>query len=153
MPHFGYSIFGLDSDKTAKASGREVRISPKAARELCVELQGLRLDVAKSLLEEVMAKRRPVAFRRHAGRIGHRHGLEKSDSGRYPVKASRVILRVLENAENNADYKGLDLERLRITHISAYPGRVLERIIERAHGRASARNEQLVHIEVVLTEE
>jgi large subunit ribosomal protein L22 len=100
-----------------------------------------------------MAKRRAVPFRRHDGRIGHRHNVEKSDSGRYPVKASRVILQVLENAENNADYKGLDLERLRITHISAYPGRVLERIIERAHGRANPRNEQLVHVEVVLTEE
>jgi large subunit ribosomal protein L22 len=153
MPQYGYSIIGLDPDKTAKASGREVRISPKAAREVCQELRGLRLEAAKSYLGEVIALRKAVPYRRHDRKVAHRKGLHKADSGRFPVKASQVILKVLENAENNADFKGLDLERLRITHISAYPGRVLRRIIERSHGRATAYDEQLVHIEVVLTEE
>jgi large subunit ribosomal protein L22 len=153
MPEYGYSIFGLDADKTALGSAREIRISPKAAREICNELRGLRLEAAKTYLEEVIALRQPVPFRRHDGQVGHRKGLRKADSGRYPVKASKEILRVLQNAENNADYKGLDLDRLRVTHISAYPGRMLKRFIERARGRSTAFNEQLVHIEVVLTEE
>jgi large subunit ribosomal protein L22 len=153
MPEFGYSIFGLDADKTALGSGREIRISPKAAREICNELRGLRLEAAKTYLEEVIAMRQAVPFRRHDKKVGHRKGLHKADTGRYPVKASKEILRVLQNAENNADYKGLDLDRLRVTHISAYPGRVLKRFIERARGRSSSFNEQLVHIEVVLTEE
>jgi len=153
MPEYGYSIIGLDPDKTAKASGREVRISPKAAREVCQELRGLRLEAAKSFLEEVIALRQAVPYRRHDKKIGHRRGLQKADSGRFPVKTSKVILRVLENAENNADYKGLDLERLRVTHISAYSGRVLRRVIERARGRSSPFDEQLVHIEVIVTEE
>ncbi len=153
MPHYGYSIIGLDPDKTAKASGREVRISPKDAREVCQEIRGLRVEAAKSYLEEVIALRKAVPYRRHDRKVGHRKGLRKADSGRFPVKASQVILRVIENAENNADFKGLDLERLRITHISAYPGRALRRVIERSHGRATAFDEQLVHIEVVLSEE
>ncbi len=153
MPEYGYSIIGLDPDKTARASGREVRISPKAAREICNELRGLRLEAAKTYLAEVMALRQAVPYRRHDKKMGHRRGLRKADTGRYPVKASKEILRVLGNAENNADYKGLDLDRLRITHISAYPGRVLRRFIERARGRSTKYNEQLVHIEVVLTEE
>ena len=153
MPEFGYSIFGLDADKTALGSGREIRISPKAAREICNELRGLRLEAAKTYLEEVIAMRQAVPYRRHDKKVGHRKGLHKADTGRYPVKASKEILRVLQNAENNADYKGLDLDRLRVTHISAYPGRLLKRYIERAHGRSSAFHEQLVHIEVVLTEE
>lgn len=153
MPEFGYSIIGLDPDKTAKASGREIRISPKAAREICNELRGLRLEAAKTYLDNVIAMRKAVPYRRHDKKVGHRRGLHKADSGRYPVKASKEILRVLANAENNADYKGLDLDRLRITHISAFPGRQLKRLIERAQGRSTAFNEQLVHIEVVLTEE
>ncbi len=153
MPEFGYSIIGLDPDKTAKASGREIRISPKAAREICNELRGLRLEAAKTYLDNVIAMRKAVPYRRHDKKVGHRRGLHKADSGRYPVKASKEILRVLANAENNADYKGLDLDRLRITHISAFPGRQLKRFIERAHGRSTAFNEQLVHIEIVLTEE
>lgn len=153
MPEYGYSIIGLDPDKTVKASGREIRISPKAAREICNELRGLRLEAGKTYLQEVIAKRQAVPYRRYDRKMGHRRGLRKADSGRYPVKASQQILRVLENAENNADYKGLDIERLRITHISAYPGRVLKRVIERARGRSSPFNEQLIHVEVVLTEE
>lgn len=153
MPEYGYSIIGLDPDKTAKASGREIRISPKAAREICNELRGLRLEAGKTYLQEVIAKRQAVPYRRYDRKMGHRRGLRKADSGRYPVKASQQILRVLENAENNADYKGLDIERLRITHISAYPGRVLKRAIERARGSSSPFNEQLIHVEVVLTEE
>jgi large subunit ribosomal protein L22 len=153
MPNYGYSIIGLDPDKTARASGRELRMSPKAAREICNELRGLRLEAAKTYLEEVIAMRQAVPYRRYDGEVGHRKGLHKADSGRYPVKASKEILRVLANAENNADYKGLDLDRLRVTHISAYPGRVLKRFIERARGRSTKFNEQLVHVEVVLTEE
>ena len=153
MPHFGYSIIGLDPDKTARASGRELRMSPKAAREICQELRGKRLEAAKTYLGEVIELKKAVPYRRHDRKVGHRRGLRKADTGRYPVKASREILRVLENAENNADYKGLDLERLRVTHISAYPGRAIRRIIERARGRSSPFDEQLVHVEVVLTEE
>ena len=153
MPHFGYSIIGLDPDKTARASGRELRMSPKAAREICQELRGKRLEAAKTYLGEVIELKKAVPYRRHDRKVGHRRGLRKADTGRYPVKASRVILRVLENAENNADYKGLDLERLRVTHISAYPGRSIRRIIERARGRSTPFDEQLVHVEVVLTEE
>jgi large subunit ribosomal protein L22 len=153
MPTYGYSIIGLDPDKTARASGREIRISPKAAREICNELRGLRLEAAKTYLEEVIALRQAVPYRRHDKKVGHRKGLHKADTGRYPVKASKEIMRVLTNAENNADYKGLDLDRLRLTHISAYPGRVLKRFIERARGRSTKFDEQLVHIEIVLTEE
>jgi len=153
MPKFGYSVMGLDPDKTAMARGRELRISPKAAREVCEELRGLRLEAAKKYLEEVIAFRRAVPYRRYDKKVAHRRGLRKADSGRYPVKACRAILRVLENAENNAEYKGLDVDRLRITHISAYPGRRLRRVIERARGRATPYDEQLVHVEVVLTEE
>jgi large subunit ribosomal protein L22 len=153
MPTYGYSIIGLDPDKTARASGRELRMSPKAAREVCNELRGLRLEAAKTYLEEVIALRQAVPYRRHDKKVGHRKGLHKADTGRYPVKASKIILSVLTNAENNADYKGLDLDRLRVTHISAYPGRVNKRYIERAHGRSTKYDEQMVHVEVVLTEE
>ena len=153
MPTYGYSIIGLDPDKTARASGRELRISPKAAREICNELRGLRLEAAKTYLEEVIAMRQAVPYRRHDKKVGHRKGLHKADTGRYPVKASKVILGVLANAENNADYKGLDLDRLRVTHISAYPGRIIKRYIERARGRSTRFDEQMVHVEVVLTEE
>ena len=150
MPKWGYSVTGLDPDRTVKASGRELRVSHKAAREVCNAVKGMNLDEAKGFLQEVILKRRPVPFRRFKKKAGHRRGLQKAYAGRYPVKAARKVLEVLEGAEANAEYKGLDIERLRIIHASASPGMKIKRYIPRAFGRASPRFETLCHIELVL---
>lgn len=152
MPEWGYSIVEVDVERTAKASGRELRISPKAAREICRTIKGMMLDEAKGFLRQVMAKKKPVPFRRYKKKVGHKRQLQKVSAGRYPVKAAGKILEVLENAEANAEFKGLDTERLRIIHASAYPGMKLKRIIPRAFGRSSPRNRTLTHVEVVLEE-
>ncbi len=135
-----------------KASGRELRISPKHAREVCKTIKGMNLDQAKDYLQQVILKKTAVPFRRHKKKVGHRHGIEKASAGRYPVKTARKILKVLEGAEINAEYKGLDAERLRIIHASAYPGMKIKRYIERAFGRSSPRFETLCHVELVLGE-
>jgi large subunit ribosomal protein L22 len=57
---------------------------------------------------------------------------------------------VLEGAEANAEYKGLDLERLKIIHAVAYPGMKLKRFMMRAFGRSSPKFQTLTHIELVL---
>ena len=152
MPKWGYSIIELEPDKTVKASGRELRVSPKAAREVCKTIKGMKLDQAKEYLRQVMLKKKPVPFRRHKKKVGHRHGMQKASAGRYPVKAAQKILKVLEGAEANAEYKGFDLERLRIVHASAYPGMKIKRYIERAFGRSTPRFETLCHVELVLEE-
>jgi large subunit ribosomal protein L22 len=69
------------------------------------------------------------------------------------VKAAKQILKVLEGAEANAEYKGLDTERLRIIHASAYPGMRIKRYMPRAYGRATPKFETLCHIEVALEEQ
>ncbi len=152
MPKWGYSITDMNLEKTAKASGRELRISPKHAREVCNTIKGMKLDQAKDYLKQVILKKKPVPFRRFNKKVGHRHGLEKAFSGRYPVKAAQQILGVLEGAEANAEYKGLDMERLRIIHASAYPGMKIKRFIPRAFGRSSPRFNTLSHVELVLEE-
>jgi large subunit ribosomal protein L22 len=99
-----------------------------------------------------MMKKKAIPFRRFNKKVGHRHGLEKAFSGRYPVNAAQQILNVLEGAEANAEYKGLDLERLKIIHASAYPGMKIKRFIPRAFGRSSPRFNTLTHVELVLEE-
>jgi len=152
MPKWGYSITELDPDKTVKASGRELRVSPKHAREVCKTIKGMKLDQAKEYLRDVMAKKKPVPFRRYKKKVGHRRGMEKAFAGRYPVKAAQKILKVLEGAEANAEYKGLDAERLRIIHASAYPGMKIKRYVERAFGQSTPRIKTLCHVELVLEE-
>ena len=152
MPKWGYSITELDAEKTVKASGREIRVSPKHAGEVCKTIKGMKLDQAKEYLRQVMAKKKPVPYRRYKKKIGHRRGMQKAYAGRYPVKTAQKILKVLEGAEANAEYKGLDVERLRIIHASAYPGMKIKRYIQRAFGRSSPRFETLCHVELVLEE-
>lgn len=155
MPKWGYSIAAeeLDPEKTVKASGREVRVSHKHAREVCKTIKGMTLTQAKQYLRDVMDKKRAVPFRRFKKKLGHRHGLEKAYAGKYPVKAAKYILRTVEGAEANAEYKGLDTERLRIIHASAYQGMKIKRYMMRAQGRSTQKFETLSHIEIVLEEQ
>jgi len=150
MPKWGYAITDLDPERTVKASGRELRISHKAAREVCNTIKGMMLDEAKEFLQQVIAKKKPVPFRRFNKKVGHSRGLQKAFAGRYPVKAAQKILEVLENAEANAEYKDLDVEKLKIIHASAYPGAKIKKYIPRAFGRSSPRFETLCHVEIVL---
>jgi large subunit ribosomal protein L22 len=152
MPKWGYSITEIDSEKMVKASGRELRISPKHAREVCKTIKGMKLDQAKEYLQQVILKKKPVPFRRSNKKVGHRHGLEKAFAGRYPVKTAQKILKVLEGAESTAEDKGLDMERLRIIHASAYQGMKVKRSTPRAFGRSSPRVTNLSHVELVLEE-
>lgn len=153
MPRWGYSIVGLDPDRTAIASGRDLRISYKAAVEICAFIKGMKLTEAQKYLEDVTRKKRPIPFKRFTGKAAHHRGIEGWPIVRWPVKAAREILKVLKNVEANAEYKGLDVEKLRIIHIVAHKGPKLRKYIPRAFGRATPYFEQLVHIEVAVAEE
>ena len=146
MPEFGYSLKA--EGEYVKASAREVNVSPKATREVCKAIKGLRLDDARRFLEEVIAMKRAVPFRRYKKKVGHRSGLQGFYAGRYPVKAAKAVLRVLENLEANAEFKGMDLDRLVIFHAAAYPGMKIKDYFPRAFGRSSPNFRTLVHIEL-----
>ncbi len=154
MPKWGYSIGEeeLDPEKTAKASAREIRVSHKSAREVCRTIKGMMLSKAKQYLNDVIAKKRPVPYRRFTKKLGHCHGLDKASAGRYPIKTSMQVLKLLDGAEANAENKGLDIDRLRIIHASAFPGMKMKRYMPRAQGRATPKFETLCHIEIALEE-
>jgi large subunit ribosomal protein L22 len=151
LPEFRYSFTGY-AQPYVKASGREIDVSPKATREVCKAIKGMTLVKAKEYLEVVVDKRTPVPFRRYKHKVGHRHGLVGFHVGRYPVKAATEVLEVLNNLENNADFKGLDTERLRIVHASAIGGRKVKAFVPRAQGRSSPSHNTLVHIELAAAE-
>ncbi|MCX8171731.1 MAG: 50S ribosomal protein L22, partial [Candidatus Bathyarchaeota archaeon] len=64
MPEWSYSITTYNPDNMVRASGRELRVSPKAAREICAAIKGMMLDEAKEYLSQVIAKKRAVPYRR-----------------------------------------------------------------------------------------
>lgn len=152
MPHFSYSFQRFDKVKHVKASLREVDISHKHAREICKTIKGMKVLRAREYLEEVIKLKQPVPFRRYKLEVGHRSQLQGFPAGRYPVKAAKAFIKLLDNLEANAEYKGMDIDRLKIIHASAYPGIKIRNFIERAFGRASPYNNILTHVELIAKE-
>jgi large subunit ribosomal protein L22 len=152
MPSWKYSVQGLDPDKTAMASGRDIRIKPKVAREICHQLKGKKLEDAKTYLEGVVDMKIAVPYYRFRSRVPHRKQLQGHDAGRFPQKAAGEILKILESVEANAEFKGLYADKLRIVHVAAHRGRAIRKFIPRAFGRASPYYKHLTHIEVAVEE-
>ncbi|MHA1906904.1 MAG: 50S ribosomal protein L22 [Candidatus Thorarchaeota archaeon] len=152
MPSYRYSIIGIDPDRTAVSSGRNMRCSPKHCREVCNAIRGMMLDKAMELLENVIEEKAWIPYRRHKKKRGHHSGMKKWGPGGHPVKASQHILKLLKNAEGNADNKGLDIDRLKVIHSAAHRGRTYKAFIERAFGRSSPYYENTSHVEIVLEE-
>ena len=73
-------------------------------------------------------------------------------SGRYPEKAATEVLKLLDNLESNAEYKGMDIDRLKIINATMHKGVSIKRFIPRAQGRATAKNDTMTHVEVVAQE-
>src|SRR5207245_2063181 len=87
MPELGYSVSGLDPDRTVKAAGRELRISPKAAVEICRTIRGMRIGQAKELLERVIAKKEAIPHKRLKKEVPHRRQMDEGcNAGRFPQK-------------------------------------------------------------------
>lgn len=149
MARVNYAYRPKDELNSAKAMGYEMPISFKHAVEICRAIKGRKIDDAIAYLEDVIAMKKAVPFKNHKKKVAHRKGLEKWYAGRYPVNASKYILKVLKNLKANAEYKGLELNRMVITHAQAKKGRVIKRYMPRAYGRATPKFKVLTTVEVV----
>ena len=151
MGKFGYAFQNYDSTRHVRASMREKQISHKHAREIAVQIKGLSIEKARDYLQSVVNKQRAVPFRRYKNQVGHR-----SDpgvmSGRYPEKSATEFLKLLDNLESNAEYKGMDLDRLKIVNATVHKGVLIKRFTPRAMGRATPKNNVLTHVELVAQE-
>ena len=149
MARVGYAYKPADETKAAKAMGYEMPISFKHAVEICAAIRGKKVEEAIRYLEDVVAMKRAVPFKKYKKKVAHKRGLEKWYAGRYPQKAAKYILKVLKNLEANAEYKGLEKDRLIIVHAQAKKGRVLKRYMPRAFGRATPKFQVLTTVEFV----
>lgn len=151
MGRFGYAFQNYDSTKHVRASVREKGMSHKHAREVAVAIKGLSTDKARDFLNAVINKQRAVPFGRYKKQVGH-----KPDpgvmAGRYPVKTATEFIKALDNLEANADYKGMDMDRLKIVNATVHRGVMIKRFIPRAMGRGSPKNNVLTHVELVAQE-
>ncbi|WP_435197043.1 50S ribosomal protein L22 [Natronomonas sp. EA1] len=146
-----YSV-DADPDTTAKAMLRERHMSHKHSKEIARAIKGMTAGDAIEYLEAVVNEERSVPFKSHNSGVGHRNDIDGWDAGRYPNKASKAFIELIENAVSNADHQGFDGERMSIMHVAAHkvgesPGRK-----PRAFGRATAWNTPQVDVELILEE-
>ncbi|HSB83241.1 MAG TPA: 50S ribosomal protein L22 [Nitrosarchaeum sp.] len=151
MGRFKYAFQNFDATKHVRSSLREKDISHKHAREVAVAIKGLSIEKARDYLQAVISKQRAIAFRRYNNQVGHRSDPGMM-SGRYPQKTVKEFIKVLDNLESNAEYKGMDLDRLRIVNATVHKGTIVKRFTPRAMGRASPKNNVLTHVELVAQE-
>jgi len=151
-----------DKAKLAIAKGVDLPIKFKHAREIANAIMEKRMTLKEAIryLRRVIRQEEAVPFKRFKGNVAHRKELHnwKWPAGRYPNKASKYILKVLENALNNARVKGLNEDRLQILLIAAHKGRIIRRRPDRRgpgilHGWKIKRGTNLEVIVAELPEE
>ena len=145
----GYTYAPAKGETITRARGLEMPISPKKTYEVLNAIRGLPLDDAKAFLGDVIELKRAVPFRRYNQETAHKKG---TGPGRYPKKVARFVLQVLTNAEANAEYEGMDADALVVRVAASGRGRIQKANMPRAHGRATAWNEQTTNVEIVLAE-
>jgi len=156
VPRWSYSVKFRDESRIAKGMLWDVPVHPKIMAEVARAIRGMRLDEARRFLERVVRVEEPVPFRRAHGKQAHGGGLADKWGwlvGRYPVKAAKYMLKLIDNVENNAENEGLDLEGLRIIHVAAHKGMTLKRWMPRAWGRATPKFKVHSHVEMIVREE
>jgi|TARA_B110000977_G_scaffold150207_1_gene190452 large subunit ribosomal protein L17e len=95
--------------KSAKARGSDLRTHFKNMRETAMAIKKMELAEAKKYLEEVIAMRRCIVFRRYCGGVGRTAQAKNEGStngqGRWPKKSAEALLGILKNAESNAEVR------------------------------------------------
>ena len=94
--------FNSNPKKSAKAYGRSLRISTRSSAIVCSAVSGMSLAKGKKLLEDMLIEKRSLM-------------------GKYYTNISGELLNLIKSAENNAESKGLDFDKLFI-HASAHKG-------------------------------
>uniref|UniRef100_A0A646QJG8 Large ribosomal subunit protein uL22 n=1 Tax=Hemiscolopendra marginata TaxID=943146 RepID=A0A646QJG8_9MYRI len=149
-----YSMEPENATKSCKARGSNLRVHFKNTRETAQAIKKMPLRRAVRFLKNVVAKKECVPFRRFNGGVGRCAQAKQwgCTQGRWPKKSAGFLLQLLKNAESNADYKGLEVDRLVIEHIQVNRAPHMRRRTYRAHGRINPYMSSPCHIEVILTE-
>lgn len=149
MTKLGYTT-DYKIETMARAYGRELPIAWKKSVELARALRGKSVEHAREYLEKVISLKQPVPMKRYKRWVAHKAGVGPA---RYPVKAAKAFLRVLESAVANAEFTGKDdPDAMHIAVINAHKGAITKGSRPRAYGRSSPWNQDTVNLEIVLAE-
>ena len=147
-----YSTEPANSSAACKARGSNLRVHFKNTYETAMAIKGLSLARAKKYLQDVIDHKDCVPFRKFTGGPSRpaqakRHG---TTQGRWPEKSCRFLLDMLQNAESNAEFNGLEVESLFVAHIQVNRAPKMRRRTYRAHGRINPYMASPCHVELIM---
>src|SRR3989344_3104129 len=105
----------IQKKEAAIAKGHSMPVSKRQCMYISAFIKNKKIDLAISDLKEVIKFKKIVHFK---GEIPHRKG-KGMMSGRYPIKASALFIKLLKGLRGNALVNGLDLEKTRIVSSSS----------------------------------
>ena len=129
------------SEHFATARSTNLPISTKQSVEIARLIRNKPLEKSKNMLKLVLQKKMAVPYKRYNKDTPHRKG--NIASGRFPQKATKYFLKLMDSAQANAENKGLDVKKLVISEIvptlgtreSHHGTRNLGRIMKKTHLR------------------
>jgi large subunit ribosomal protein L22 len=144
----------INEKNTAKAIKKNANVSVKYSTEIVREIKGKELSKVEKFLQNVIDKKEHLPLRKYVKKVAHRKGKAKSKtkSGRYPIKTIKTFLELVESAKANADYKGLETEKLFVKHAFASMG--YSRVSHQPKGKISGKSrvKKSAHLEIILQE-
>jgi large subunit ribosomal protein L22 len=140
--------FTKRGEQFAFAQRYNIDASFKDLCQVCRAIRGKSVSEATVILDNVSTKKRAIEYRTYNKHIGSRHELG-GKKGRYPVKAAKVVKKILLNAVNNAKVKQVDELSLKVVHASANKQNVLPRMSSK--GKRMRANYETAKVEIVLT--
>lgn len=143
---YKYSFKDFDKNRMARVVGLNLNISTKQSIEICNFIRGKNIQKVKKVLNDVINGKQAIPYKRHKKKIPHRKG-DWITSGRYPKKASKMILKLIESAEANAQQQGLNTSELTIRHIVANKAAKT-----RKYGRKIGTFTKSTHVEIIVEE-
>ena len=133
-----------NKETMAKVTGRSVPISTRHAIEISNFIRNKNVQKMKAFLEDVINMKKALPFTRFNKGLGHK---TKIGPGRYPIKSSKEVLALIQSAESNAQFKGLNTADLIISKIVSNQASTSWH-----YGRKKRRKMKRTNIEIILTE-
>jgi len=149
MAKLGYTV-DFKIETMARAYGRELPIAWKKSVELARAIRGKTVEQARQYLERVTDLKQPVPMKTYNRWVAHKAGYGPA---RYPVKAAKAFLKILDNAIANAEFTGKDdPDAMVVRVVNAHKGPITKGSRPRAYGRSGPWNQDTVNLEIVLEE-
>jgi large subunit ribosomal protein L22 len=140
---YKYAYQGSE-ENVAKAVITNVAISTKSAAMIAQFIRGKTVERAERDLQEVLGYKQAVPFTRYTDGAGHK---KKLGPGKYPQKATKTFLSLLNSAVKNAEDLGLSDDLIIVGCTAQQASRT------HSPGRWRGRQTKSTHVEMVVAEQ